>query len=67
MTWNVRGVQDKIKRGAVLKQAKRLEIDVLFMQETHMMGSRPPCLACYGFEQVFHSGHSHSDSLQSSL
>ena len=36
VTWNVNGLLDKIKRGAVLRYAKHLGADILLLQETHV-------------------------------
>ena len=58
VTWNVNGLLDKIKRGAVLRYAKRLGADILLLQETHMLGTKLPFLARYGYTQVFHAGFS---------
>ena len=54
--WNVNGLLDKLKRGVVLRHAKRLGVDVLLLQETHLMGNKAPFLARFGFSQVFHAG-----------
>ena len=56
MTWNVNGLLDKIKRGAVLKVAQRAEADILLLQETHLMGNKVPCLTRAGFGYAYHSG-----------
>ena len=58
VTWNVNGLLDRIKRGAVLRCAKRMGADVLLLQETHMLGTKLPFLARYGYTQVFHAGFS---------
>ena len=56
VTWNVNGLLDKIRRGAILRHAKRLGADILMIQETHLMGNKTPFLARYGFSQVYHAG-----------
>lgn len=56
VSWNVRGTLDKIKRGAILKFAKRAHADVLLLQETHLMGTKALCFQRFGYTQVFHSG-----------
>ena len=48
-TWNVNGLLEKIKRGAVLKAANRADVDILLFQETHLMGNKVPFLARAGF------------------
>ena len=56
VTWNVNGMLDKIKRGAVLRYAKTLGAGILLLQETHLMGTKLPFLARYGYAQIFHAG-----------
>lgn len=56
ISWNVRGTLDKIKRGAILKTAKRAHADILMLQETHLMGMKALCFQRFGYTQVFHSG-----------
>ena len=58
ITWNVNGLLDRIKRGAVLKNLKRLGPGVALLQETHLLGTRCSFLARLGFDRVFHAGHS---------
>lgn len=56
VSWNVRGAPDKIKRRSSLRQAKRYGGDILMLQETHLLGTKVPCLLRYGFAQAFHAG-----------
>lgn len=56
LSWNIRGALDKIKRGAVLKYAMTHRVDILMLQETHLMGTKIQCLSRYGFQQVYHAG-----------
>ena len=56
MTWNVNGLLDKIKKGAVLRAALRAEVDILLLQETHLLGNNTPFLARVGFGSAYHSG-----------
>lgn len=56
LSWNVRGALDKIKRGAILRQAKRYSAEILMLQETHLLGTKASCLLRYGFAQAFHAG-----------
>lgn len=58
ISWNVRGMLNKIKRGAVLYLAKRYSADVLLLQETHLQGTKAPCLSRYGYTTIYHSGFS---------
>ena len=55
MTWNVSGL-DKMKKEAVLRAAHRAEVDILLLQETHLMGNHAPFLAWAGFGYAYHSG-----------
>lgn len=56
VSWNIRGILDKAKRGAVIRQAKHLGADVLMLQEMHLMGTKTPCLSLFGYDLVYHSG-----------
>lgn len=58
MTWNVNGLLDKVKRTAVLRYAQRHMVDLLLLQETHLVGHRCPFLARYGFGEVWHAAFS---------
>ena len=40
LTWNVNGLLDWIKRGAVLRYFKRLGTAVAMLQEMHLMGTK---------------------------
>lgn len=39
MTWNVNGLGNKVKRGLVTRYLKRHRPDIIFLQETHLLGS----------------------------
>ena len=56
VTWNVNGLLNKIKRGAVLRYAKTSGAGILLLQETHLMGDKLPFLARYGYTQIYHAG-----------
>lgn len=56
VSWNISGVLDQIKQGAVLRQAKRYGADSLMLQETHLSCTKAMCLLRYGYAQVFHAG-----------
>ena len=55
-TWNVNGLLDHIKRGAVLRNLKRLGPKVAMLQETHLLGLRCGFLGRLGFDRVYHAG-----------
>ena len=55
VTWNVNGLNDRIKRTAVLQFLKRHRPFVALLQETHLLGNKCPFLARFGFNRVFHS------------
>ena len=58
ITWNVNGLLDRIKRGAVLRCLKRLGPSVALLQETHLLGTNCSFLGRLGFDRVFHAGFS---------
>ena len=57
LTWNVNGLLDCIKRGAVLRYLKRLCPEVVMLQETHLMGTKCGFLGRMGFDRVYHAGY----------
>ena len=57
ITWNVKGLLDRIKRGAVLRSLKRLGPSVVMLQETHLLGTKCNFLGRLGFDRVFHAGY----------
>lgn len=36
VSWNVRGLNNPVKRGKVLSHLKTLGLDIVFLQETHL-------------------------------
>ena len=58
ITWNVNGLLDRIKRGAVLRCLKRLRPSVAMLQETPLLGTNCSFLGRLGFDRVFHAGFS---------
>lgn len=36
LTWNVKGINNSIKRSKVFAHLKRLNADIIFLQETHL-------------------------------
>ena len=56
VTWNVNGLLDRIKRGAVLSCLKRMGPEVAMLQKTHLMGTKCEFLGRFGFNRVYHAG-----------
>ena len=56
VTWNVNGLLDRIKRGAVLNCLKRMGPEVAMLQETHLLGTKCGFLGRLGFNRVYHAG-----------
>lgn len=58
LTWNVNGLQDKIKRGLILQYLKRKAPAVTMLQETHLVGSTCKALDRWGYQLAVHSAFS---------
>ena len=54
-TWNVKGVNNPVKRGKVLAHLKSLGSGIIFLQETHLKRDSHLRLRCRWIGQVFHS------------
>ena len=54
ITWNVNGLLDVIKRGAVLRSLKSMGPAVAMLQETHLLGSKCNFLSRLGFDRSYH-------------
>lgn len=54
-TWNVKGVNEPVKRGKMLSHIKSLKADVIFLQETHLKNDAHNKLRCRWVNQVYHS------------
>lgn len=54
-TWNVKGVNEPVKRGKVLSHLKSLKADIIFLQETHLKNKYHNKLRCRWVNQVYHS------------
>lgn len=55
ISWNVRGVNNPVKRGKVLSHLKKLTPDIIFLQETHLKDKFHIRLKCRWIESVYHS------------
>uniref|UniRef100_A0AAX7TFU5 exodeoxyribonuclease III n=1 Tax=Astatotilapia calliptera TaxID=8154 RepID=A0AAX7TFU5_ASTCA len=54
-TWNVKGVNEPVKRGKVLSYLKSLNVDIIFLQETHLKNVAHNKLKCRWINQVYYS------------
>lgn len=57
MMWNVQGMQDKIKRTAVLQYLKNQKVDIVALVETHVTGHLQTALKCPWVGWAYHSTH----------
>ena len=57
-TWNVKGVNDPVKRGKVLSHLKSLSSDIMFLQETHLEKTSQVKLRSRWIGQSFQSSFS---------
>lgn len=55
ITWNVKGMNNVIKRGKIFAHLRQLNADVIFLQETHILNSDVIKLRRSWGGQVFHS------------
>lgn len=55
LSWNVKGLNNPVKRSRVLTHLKRLNSDIVFLQETHLRNSDHVKLKCPWVADVFHS------------
>lgn len=53
--WNCKGLNRPIKRGNVLTHLKKLEMDIGFLQETHLRDQDHKRLRTKWIGQIFHS------------
>lgn len=56
ITWNVNGLNNKIKRGLVFQYVRKLKPDFLLLQETHLLGQECNFLARSYFGNTVHAG-----------
>lgn len=55
LSWNVRGLNDIVKRSKVFAHLNCLHADILFLQETHIKHSCAHRLRCRWIGQMYHS------------
>lgn len=56
-SWNIRGVNEPIKRGKVLAQLKSINADVILLQETHLKDHSQTRLKANWIGQIYHSSY----------
>ena len=52
LSWNANDLLDRVKWGEVLGFVRHQTPVVVLLQEMHLLGSRCPFLARYGYDQV---------------
>ena len=57
LSWNVRGLGSKIKRGIVSQFIKRHDLDLILLQETHRKGTVFQAMDRKGYRMVAHAGY----------
>lgn len=57
-SWNVRGVNNPVKRGKVLSHLKTLTSDIMFLQETHLNNKSHGRLRTKWIGEIYHSAFS---------
>ena len=55
MSWNVKGVNNPVKRQKIISHLQQLKVDVAFLQETHLCNANASSLKRGWVGQVFHS------------
>ena len=55
ISWNVKGVNNIIKRRRVMSHLEQLKVDIAFLQETHLCNDSVAGLKHHWVGQVFHS------------
>ena len=58
MSWNVRGLNDKVKRTAIFRYIKSVQPHVILLQETHLDGSRVLALKRPWIQRIFNATYS---------
>uniref|UniRef100_A0AAR2LS66 exodeoxyribonuclease III n=1 Tax=Pygocentrus nattereri TaxID=42514 RepID=A0AAR2LS66_PYGNA len=56
VTWNIRGLNNPVKRNKIFTHLEKMKSEIVFMQETHMLNKEYLKLKRGGFTQVYHSG-----------
>ena len=59
MSWNVRGLNQPVKRSRVFSQLNKLKAEIVYLQETKLLNKDQAKLCRGGFTHVFHSDFSH--------
>lgn len=54
-SWNVRGINNRVKRFKVFSYLKSISADIIFLQETHIKHNEQRLLRCNWVSQVFQS------------
>lgn len=54
-SWNVKGINEPVKRGKALAHLKCLNSGIIFLQETHLKRDSYCRLRCRWISQVYHS------------
>lgn len=57
-SWNVNGINEPVKRGKVLAHLKSLQVDIIFLQETHLKNDSHARLRCRWIQHIYHSNFS---------
>lgn len=55
ISWNVKGVNNPVKRQKVMSHLQQLKVDVAFLQETHLCNANVAGLKRSWVGQVYHS------------
>lgn len=55
LSWNVRGLNSRIKRALVFNYIQKCKLHVIFLQETHLVGSKTMALQRAFVKHPFHS------------
>lgn len=58
IAWDIKGLNDKVKRSLLFKYLKSRKPHILFLQETHLMGSKILALKKSWVKQGFHATYS---------
>lgn len=58
-SWNVKGINEPIKRGKVLAHLKSLKADIIFLQEAHLKKEAQHRLKAKWIAKAYHSSFSH--------
>lgn len=58
LSWNVWGLNDKVKRSLVFEFIKKYNPHICILQETHLVGSKIRSLKCPWVGRHFHATHS---------